>query len=196
MARIRGKDTKPELIVRRYLHARGLRYRLHHSGLPGRPDLVFPSRRMVVFVNGCFWHGHEGCRRATIPATRPEFWRAKIQANRVRDARAVAELEALGWSVRTVWQCSITPEALDELASYIFARDGGGHRGSSNPHGRSPRHFKCLVSTCSTRWPLVPPAHAHNSSAPRSSGLSRALSGAFEPKCMIRLRFAGDTGGF
>jgi DNA mismatch endonuclease (patch repair protein) len=121
MSRVRGKDTKPELMVRRHLHAKGLRFRLHQSGLPGRPDLVFPSRRVAVFVHGCFWHGHEGCRKATIPATRPEFWRAKIDGNRARDQRVVAELGALGWSVFTVWQCSITPQALDHLTSEISA---------------------------------------------------------------------------
>lgn len=128
MARVRGKDTKPELTVRRHLHASGLRFRLHKIGLPGRPDIVFPSRRIVVFVHGCFWHGHEGCKRATIPATRPEFWRSKIEANRERDFRVTAQLEALGWIVRTVWECGITPEALDKLAEEIreAPRQGGG----------------------------------------------------------------------
>lgn len=121
MARVRGKDTKPELLVRRHLHAAGLRYRLHHKGLPGRPDLVFPSRRLVVFVHGCFWHGHEGCKRATIPATRPEFWREKIETNRARDARVKTQLEEQGWRVSTVWECSLSPALLDELAAEVRA---------------------------------------------------------------------------
>lgn len=121
MSRVRGKDTKPELRVRRYLHAAGLRYVLHDKRLPGRPDLVFPSRHLVVFVHGCFWHGHEGCKRATIPATRSEFWREKIEANRVRDARVKSQLEELGWRVSTVWECSLSPASLDRLAAEVRA---------------------------------------------------------------------------
>lgn len=119
MARVRGKDTKPELLVRRHLHAAGLRYVLHDRRLPGKPDLVFPSRRVAVFVHGCFWHGHEGCKKATIPATRPEFWRAKIEANKARDARVRSELEAAGWKVIVVWECSLGSAALNDLAGRI-----------------------------------------------------------------------------
>ena len=119
MSRVRGKDTKPELRVRSYLHAAGLRYILHDKRLPGKPDLSFPSRRVALFVHGCFWHGHEGCKRATIPATRPEFWRAKIEGNRQRDLRDQEALEALGWQVRVLWQCSITDASLSDLAQEI-----------------------------------------------------------------------------
>jgi len=119
MSRVRGKDTKPELRVRSYLHAAGLRYVLHDKTLPGKPDLSFPSRRVAMFVHGCFWHGHEGCKRATIPATRPEFWQAKIKGNRERDLRDREALEALGWQVRTLWQCSITDTTLGDLAHEI-----------------------------------------------------------------------------
>lgn len=121
MSRVRGKHTKPELLVRRHLHAARLRYVLHDSRLPGKPDLVFPSRRVAVFVHGCFWHGHEGCKKATIPATRPEFWRAKIEENKARDIRAAKELEALGWRVKIVWQCSISTQTLEDLAAEIAA---------------------------------------------------------------------------
>lgn len=130
MSRVRGKNTKLELRVRSYLHASGLRYVLHDKRLPGTPDLSFPSRRIAVFVHGCFWHGHEGCKKATIPATRPEFWRAKIAKNKARDTRTVAELNALGWIVMTMWQCSITAQALEELAASIRAEI---------PKGRAPR---------------------------------------------------------
>jgi DNA mismatch endonuclease Vsr len=105
MARIRGKDTGPELIVRRMLHAMGNRFRLHRRDLPGRPDIVLPGRRKVIFVHGCFWHRHTGCRFATMPTTRRDFWEAKLTGNRARDARNVAALRRAGWSVAVVWEC-------------------------------------------------------------------------------------------
>ncbi len=107
MARIRGKDTKPEIAVRRFLHAMGYRFRLHRRDLPGTPDIVLPGRRQVILVHGCFWHGHEGCRYAVMPKTRPDFWRAKIEANRARDGLALAALVASGWDVWTVWECEV-----------------------------------------------------------------------------------------
>lgn len=106
MSRVRGKDTKPELLIRRALHASGLRYRLHGAQLPGRPDLVFPGRRAVVFVHGCFWHGHH-CPLFRLPATRTPFWSAKIGKNRARDAATEAALVAAGWRVLTIWECAI-----------------------------------------------------------------------------------------
>ena len=106
MSRIRGKDTKPEMALRRGLHALGFRFRLHRKDLPGRPDLVFPSRRAVIFVHGCFWHGH-GCPMCKMPATRPEFWRAKIGGNHERDLKAVRALTAAGWRVLMVWECAL-----------------------------------------------------------------------------------------
>lgn len=119
MSRVRGKDTKPELRVRSYLHAAGLRYVLHDKELPGKPDLSFPSRRVVVFVHGCFWHGHEGCKRAALPATRLEFWQAKIESNRRRDQRDREALEGRGWLVHTIWQCGINDVCLAKLTSDI-----------------------------------------------------------------------------
>lgn len=106
MAGIRGKDTKPEMIVRCALHARGFRYTLHNRKLPGSPDLVFPKYGAVIFVHGCFWHGH-GCRLFVWPKTRQAFWRDKIHGNIRRDARSRRKLRALGWRVLTVWECSI-----------------------------------------------------------------------------------------
>jgi DNA mismatch endonuclease, patch repair protein len=106
MAGIRGKDTKPEVIVRRMLFASGYRFRLHRRDLPGAPDIVMPGRKVVVFVHGCFWHMHQGCRFAKMPATRPEFWKAKLEANVERDRRSVEKLQALGWRVLCVWECS------------------------------------------------------------------------------------------
>lgn len=114
MASIRGKNTKPEMVVRRLLHAMGYRFRLHRRDLPGTPDIVFPGRRAVVFVHGCFWHRHAGCRLAAVPATRRDFWEAKIAANKARDRRAVAQLRRDGWRVAVVWECQTRkPAGLD-----------------------------------------------------------------------------------
>lgn len=107
MAAIKGKDTKPELIVRKYLFSRGLRFRIQVKKLPGRPDIVLPKYRTVIFVNGCFWHGHEGCRYYRLPKSNVDFWQEKIDRNKARDARNEAELKALGWRVLRVWECDI-----------------------------------------------------------------------------------------
>lgn len=126
MSRVRGRNTAPELRVRRALHAAGLRYRLHRRDLPGRPDLALPRYRTVVFVHGCFWHGH-GCHLFRQPATRPEFWQAKIEGNRARDAAAVAALTGSGWRVLTIWECALRgggrlPEEQLQEASVRFIR--------------------------------------------------------------------------
>jgi DNA mismatch endonuclease (patch repair protein) len=107
MGSIRSRDTKPELQVRRYLHASGFRFRLARKDLPGKPDLVLPRWRVAIFVHGCFWHGHSGCRYATLPKTRPEFWASKIAGNSARDVRSVDALLALGWRVAVVWECAL-----------------------------------------------------------------------------------------
>ena len=107
MSRIRGKNTKPEILVRKGLHARGFRFRLHNKKLPGSPDIVLPKYGVVIMVNGCFWHGHKGCRYTTKPKTNVEFWEAKIARNRHRDEVTAAHLEALGWHVITVWECEL-----------------------------------------------------------------------------------------
>ena len=122
MSRIRGKDTKPEILVRKGLYARGFRFRLCDGRLPGRPDVVLPKWGVVVMVNGCFWHGHKGCRMATRPKSNEEFWRAKIERNIHRDEVTVAHLEALGWSVIAVWECELGKDAdsrIDRLADEI-----------------------------------------------------------------------------
>lgn len=105
MARVRGKDTGPEILVRKLLHRLGYRFRLHRKDLPGKPDIVLPRHRLAIFVHGCFWHRHEGCRRTTSPQTRPEFWQAKFRATVERDARQKATLEAAGWRVAIIWEC-------------------------------------------------------------------------------------------
>lgn len=121
MAKIGPKDTEPELTVRKAIHARGLRYRLHSKTLPGSPDLVFPSRRLVIFVHGCFWHRHSGCSKCTYPRTRPDFWNAKFEANLARDGRVVRELEFAGWTVEVIWECETEkPDVLAALLDDIF----------------------------------------------------------------------------
>lgn len=117
MSRIRGKDTQPEMAVRRTLWSAGLRYRLHDKRLPGNPDLVFPGRRTVVFVHGCFWHCHEGCSNFRIPKTRAEWWSAKLARNKARDEKVRVELETAGWRVMVIWECEATDQEL--LAAVI-----------------------------------------------------------------------------
>lgn len=106
MQSVKTQDTGPEMAIRRWLHARGYRYRLHRRDLPGSPDIVFPKRRAVIFVHGCFWHGHN-CPKGRLPKSRPEYWKPKIEANQARDRRVRAELRALGWRARDVWQCEL-----------------------------------------------------------------------------------------
>lgn len=107
MSGIRSRNTTPELAVRRALHAAGLRYRLHDRSLPGSPDLVFPRYKAVIFVNGCFWHAHAGCRYFKLPATRREFWERKLQSNVARDSANLGALQASGWRVAVVWECAL-----------------------------------------------------------------------------------------
>lgn len=107
MARVRGRDTKPEMLVRRMLHAMGYRYRVQASGVPGRPDVAFTRRRAAVFVHGCFWHGHHCARGSRVPRANAEFWRAKIARNRARDAEVVARLGTAGWKALVVWECEL-----------------------------------------------------------------------------------------
>ena len=115
MTGIQSKNTKPELLVRRYLHAHGFRYRLHVRELLGSPDLVLPKYRVAIFVHGCFWHQHTGCRYATQPASNSERWRAKFQSNVERDGKNLAGLHAAGWRVLVVWECELKREPLERL---------------------------------------------------------------------------------
>lgn len=123
MARIRRADTKPEWVVRRLLHRLGYRFRLQWKAAPGRPDVAFPGRRRIIFVHGCFWHRHEGCRMATTPSTRPEFWAAKFERNKARDARDLARAAAEGWEALVVWECETrrTEELEARLVGFLGA---------------------------------------------------------------------------
>lgn len=125
MSGIRGKDTKPELIVRSYLHREGLRFRLH-AKLPGKPDLVLPKYRVVVFVHGCFWHRHEDCRFATIPASNTEFWQAKFDGNMRHDADVRKQLHKLGWRILIIWSCQLQEQILRKLEIDIRGRNSYG----------------------------------------------------------------------
>ncbi|WP_312703696.1 very short patch repair endonuclease [Stutzerimonas nitrititolerans] len=107
MSRVKGKNTAPELVVRRLVFGMGYRYRLHLKNLPGRPDLAFLGRKKVIFVNGCFWHGHTGCRYGQLPKTRLEYWQDKIERNKKRDEENIYSLETNGWQVLTIWQCEL-----------------------------------------------------------------------------------------
>jgi DNA mismatch endonuclease (patch repair protein) len=107
MRQIRSKDTAPELTLRRLVHAMGYRFRLHRRDLPGKPDLVFPARKKVIFLHGCFWHQHKGCREGRLPGTRREYWEPKLARNQERDALAEVALKSSGWDVLTLWECEV-----------------------------------------------------------------------------------------
>lgn len=121
MSAIRGRNTSPEVTVRRFLHGRGLRYRLHGSRLPGRPDIVLPKWNTVVFVHGCFWHQHSGCRYASLPKSNRSFWKAKLLGNQRRDRLNAARLRRAGWHVLTIWECDLGPRGLERLYRRIIA---------------------------------------------------------------------------
>ena len=130
MSSIRGKDTKPEILVRKGLHARGFRFRLQERKLPGKPDLTLPKYGVAVMVNGCFWHGHEECKYYRLPKTNVEFWQAKIERNKKRDIEEQHRLASLGWHCITVWECQLKPkirqqtlEALAYTLNHIYLQD-------------------------------------------------------------------------
>lgn len=119
MSGIRGKNTSPEMIVRRFLHAKGLRYRLHVKDMPGKPDLVFPRHEAVLFVHGCFWHRHSGCKYSTTPGSNQDFWLKKFDDNVRRDADAIRKLRKAGWRVFVIWECQTTEKLLEALFKKI-----------------------------------------------------------------------------
>ena len=114
MSQIQATDTKPEMIVRKYLHSKGFRYRLHVKDLPGKPDLVLPKYKTVIFVHGCFWHVHEGCEYFKLPQTNTEFWKEKLYGNKSRDQKHIQELEDIGWIVIVVWECELKPNKMNK----------------------------------------------------------------------------------
>ena len=120
MSHIRGKDTTPEILVRRFLFSKGMRFRKNDKRLPGHPDIVLPKYRTVIFVNGCFWHGHDGCRYATTPHTNSEFWIGKIESNKTRDEREYKELSESGWHVVVVWECELKKSVCQETLIRLY----------------------------------------------------------------------------
>jgi len=122
MSRISGKDTKPEIMIRKFLHSNGFRYSLHRKDLPGKPDLVLPKYNSVIFVHGCFWHAHEDCKYFKIPETRTDWWKQKLYANKERDEKHIQKLEEMGWSVIVVWECELKPDKKEEKLKKIAGK--------------------------------------------------------------------------
>lgn len=112
MSRIRAKNTKPEMLVRKFLHAQGFRYRLHTKKLPGKPDIVLPKYKTVIFIHGCFWHGHNNCKYFVIPKTRTEWWVTKINVNKANDVKAIKALKKRGWKIVHLWECDLKPNKI------------------------------------------------------------------------------------
>lgn len=125
MSRIRGKDTKPEMMLRSLMHREGFRFRLHDKNLPGKPDLVLPKHKTAIFVNGCYWHRHEGCPKATTPKTNTEIWEKKFKETIARDVRKAAELTQRGWRVITIWECDLLANASRVMKDIHYQLVGG-----------------------------------------------------------------------
>lgn len=122
MSKIRSGNTKPELIVRKFLFSQGFRFRLHYKTLPGRPDIVLPKYKAVIFVNGCFWHSHENCRDFKVPETHQEYWVPKLSKNKIKDLEAVDELHKAGWDVITIWECELKKSKIDSTLAMLISR--------------------------------------------------------------------------
>ena len=120
MSRIKGKNTKPEMLVRKFLHANGFRYKLHDKSLPGKPDIVLPKYKTVIFVHGCFWHGHSNCRYYVIPKTRTEWWLNKINGNKDNDRKAATQLKKEGWKILTIWECRLKTSSLEKTLNTVI----------------------------------------------------------------------------
>lgn len=120
MAAIKGKNTKPEMLVRRFLHAHGFRYKLHDKTLPGKPDIVLPKYKTVIFIHGCFWHGHTGCKYYVVPKTRTEWWLNKINGNIANDTKAICALRQLGWKIITLWECELKPAIITDTLERLI----------------------------------------------------------------------------
>ena len=122
MSRIRSENTKPEMLVRKFLHAQGFRYKLHDKKLPGKPDIVLPKYKTIIFVHGCFWHGHTNCKYFVVPKTRTKWWMNKIAANKANDEKVVKALKKEGWKVITVWECRLKPAKVEKALSSLLKK--------------------------------------------------------------------------
>jgi len=122
MSMIKGKNTKPEMLVRRFLFSNGFRYKLHDKKLPGKPDLVFPKYKTVLFIHGCFWHGHEGCKYYVVPKTRTEWWLNKINRNKQKDAESILLLKQAGWKVLNIWECQLKPDKKEKTFKFLLKK--------------------------------------------------------------------------
>lgn len=120
MSHVKSKNTKPEVLVRRFLFAHGFRFRLYRKDLPGKPDIVLPKYKTAIFINGCFWHGHENCKYAKLPETNHEFWLTKINGNIQRDITTSAKLTEMGWRIFTIWQCELKPKNIDNTLNNLI----------------------------------------------------------------------------
>lgn len=121
MSQIKGKNTKPEILVRQYLYAHGFRYRLHVKDLPGKPDIVLPKYKTAILINGCFWHGHHGCKYYVVPKTRTEFWQQKINGNIANDEKAILALQEKGYKVIVIWECELKKNRIEETLQQLVA---------------------------------------------------------------------------
>ena len=122
MSQIKATDTKPELLVRKFLHAQGFRYKLHDKTLPGKPDIVLPKYKTVIFIHGCFWHGHSNCKYYVVPKTRTDWWLKKINTNNANDSKAIKALKKEGWNIITVWECKLKPAKIEKTLSLLLKR--------------------------------------------------------------------------
>ena len=122
MQQIRSSNTKPELLLRQFLFAKGYRYRLHHKKLPGKPDIVLPKYNTIIFVHGCFWHGHANCKYFTVPKTRTQWWTDKINTNKANDAKAIKVLKKDGWKVIEIWECKLKPAVIESTLQALIKK--------------------------------------------------------------------------
>jgi len=122
MSQIKATNTKPEMLVRKFLHASGFRYSLHKKTLPGKPDIVLPKYKTIIFIHGCFWHGHTNCKYFVVPKTRTQWWLDKINRNKANDEKAVKALKKDGWKIITIWECSLKPAKLDKTLSSLLKK--------------------------------------------------------------------------
>jgi len=135
MSRIRSAHTQPEIVVRKFLHAQGFRYTLHNKKLPGRPDIVLPKYKTIVFIHGCFWHGHSNCKYYVVPKTRTEWWLNKINTNKANDTKAIKALKKEGWKIIIIWECNLKPAKVEKTLALLLKKLENGSLSSLTKEG-------------------------------------------------------------